>query len=150
MGNIHLYLRANERIFINGAVFKVDRKVSIELLNDTTFLLENHILQKEDATTPLKQLYFVAQLLLMDPANSEPSRKLFREMVSSTLNNLDNDELKNGIKDVDIEFSTGKIFLALKMLRKLYTLELKILGRKDAVPAKIPAQEKISAMTQGT
>ena len=59
MGNIHLYLRANERIFINGAVFKVDRKVSIELLNDTTFLLENHILQKEDATTPLKQLYLL-------------------------------------------------------------------------------------------
>ena len=98
MGNIKLYLRANERIFINGAVLRVDRKVSIELLNDTSFLLENHIMQKEDATTPFKQLYFVVQLLLMDPVNTEPSKKMFRNMVSDILETLENEDLKEGIK----------------------------------------------------
>ena len=29
-----IFLKANERIFINGAVIRVDRKVSLELLND--------------------------------------------------------------------------------------------------------------------
>ena len=38
-----IFLKANERIFINGAVIRVDRKVSLELLNDVQFLLENHV-----------------------------------------------------------------------------------------------------------
>jgi len=49
---MHLSLRAGEKIYLNGAVIKVDRKVSIELLNDVTFLLEAHVLTTNDTTTP--------------------------------------------------------------------------------------------------
>lgn len=52
-------LKGGERIYINGAVLKMDRKVGVELLNEATFLLEQHILQPEGATTPLRQLYFM-------------------------------------------------------------------------------------------
>ena len=44
-----------------------DRKVSLEFLNDVTFLLESHVIQVEDTTTPLRQLYFIAQTMLMEP-----------------------------------------------------------------------------------
>ena len=44
---LKISLKPNEKIYINGAVLKVDRKVSIELLNDVQFLLENHVLQAE-------------------------------------------------------------------------------------------------------
>ena len=44
MSNMRLYLRPGEKLYINGAVIRVDRKVSIELLNDVTFLLENHVM----------------------------------------------------------------------------------------------------------
>ena len=33
-------LRAGERIYINGAVLRVDRKVSVELVNDVMQLIE--------------------------------------------------------------------------------------------------------------
>ena len=46
---MHISLRSGERPFLNGAVLRVDRKVTLELLNDATFLLENHVLQVEDA-----------------------------------------------------------------------------------------------------
>ena len=72
--SMHLTLRAGERLFLNGAVLRTDRKVSLELLNDATFLLENHVLQVEDTTTPLRQLYFAAQAMLMDPQNADASR----------------------------------------------------------------------------
>lgn len=49
---LRLSLRAGERIYMNGAVLRVDRKVSLELLNDASFLLEAHVLQAEAATTP--------------------------------------------------------------------------------------------------
>jgi flagellar biosynthesis repressor protein FlbT len=64
---LKLGLRANELIYINGAVLRVDRKVRVELLNDVTFLLEAHVMQPEQATTPLRQLYFLVQSLIMDP-----------------------------------------------------------------------------------
>ena len=42
---LRITLKANEKIYINGAVIRADRKVSLELLNDVQFLLENHVLQ---------------------------------------------------------------------------------------------------------
>lgn len=127
-----IYLRANERIFINGAVLRVDRKVSLELLNDTTFLLENHVIQKEDADTPLKQLYFVVQLMLMDPAAKDQAMAVFRDMVKDMLAAISNEELLNGIKTVDVDVSSGNPFPALKTIRSLFPVEAEILAAPEA------------------
>jgi flagellar biosynthesis repressor protein FlbT len=64
---MNITLRAGERFFINGAVIRVDRKASIELLNEVTFLLENHVMQPDEATTLVRQIYFAVQIMLMDP-----------------------------------------------------------------------------------
>ena len=64
---MNITLRAGERFFINGAVIRIDRKASIELLNEVTFLLENHVMQAEEATTLVRQIYFAVQIMLMDP-----------------------------------------------------------------------------------
>ena len=55
-----------------------DRKATIELLNDATFLLETHVMQASDATTPLRQIYFVIQVMLMDPAVGARRRRNWR------------------------------------------------------------------------
>lgn len=70
-------LKAGERIFINGAVLRVDRKVTIEFLNDVAFLLEAHVMQQEQTTTPCRQLYFSVQAMLIDPVNAEITKQLF-------------------------------------------------------------------------
>ena len=36
MASLKISLRAGERLFLNGAVLRVDRKTQIELLNDVT------------------------------------------------------------------------------------------------------------------
>ncbi len=141
MGNIRLFIHANHRLFINGAVLRVDRKVSMELLNDATFLLENHVLHKDEATTPLKQLYFVVQMLLMDPANAAEPKKLFRQMVANLLGSLENPELVQGVKLVDIEVSTGNTFAALKLIRTLYPIESEVMHPTLKEPA-----EQLSAI----
>ena len=153
MGNMRLYLRANEKIFINGAVLRVDRKVSIELLNDATFLLENHVMQKEEADTPLKQLYFVVQMLLMDPSSTEQPTQIFKQMIGNLLETLETPELLEGVKSVDVDVSTGKPFAALKTIRQLFPTEESVMGLKpkaaaeliaaqSAKPAKIQIAEK--------
>ena len=62
---LKISLKANEKIYINGAVVRVDRKTTVELLNETQFLLESHVLQPEQASTPLRQLYFILQIMLI-------------------------------------------------------------------------------------
>ena len=71
-----IHLKRNEKLFINGAVIRLDRRGSIELMNDAQFLMENHILQQEDAKSPLQQVYFIVQTMLMDPANSHLTKYL--------------------------------------------------------------------------
>ncbi|MFO7460819.1 MAG: flagellar biosynthesis repressor FlbT, partial [Desulfatiglandales bacterium] len=62
---LKISLKPNEKIYVNGAVLKTDRKVSLEFLNDVDFLLEAHVMQPEEAITPIRQLYFIVQVMLM-------------------------------------------------------------------------------------
>ena len=122
-----IFLKANERIFINGAVIRVDRKVSLELLNDVQFLLENHVLQAEDATTPLRQLYFIVQVMVMSPVDKESAMPLFRESLPSLITAFSNQKILSELKHVDRLVTEEKYYEALKTIRGLYALEEAIL-----------------------
>ena len=80
---MNITLRAGERFFINGAVIRIDRKASIELLNEVTFLLENHVMQVEEATTLVRQIYFAVQSMLMDPTAAASATPLARSLIES-------------------------------------------------------------------
>ena len=131
MSNMRLYLRPGEKLYINGAVIRVDRKVSLELLNDVTFLLENHVLQAKDATTPVRQIYFVLQTMLMDPVNTERPMELYESIVASLMQVSKNEELRSGIRSVEQDVASGRTFNALKTLRHLFEVEDRILAAAD-------------------
>lgn len=133
---MHISLRSGERLFLNGAVLRVDRKVTLELLNDATFLLENHVMQVEDTTTPLRQLYFAAQAILMDPQNAEASRALFNAMATDLRRLLTTESLIAGLDDVTALMSANRAFQALKALRGLFEEEAAALQQheRDALP----------------
>ncbi len=120
---MNITLRAKERMFINGAVIRADRRVTIELLNDVVFLLENHVMQADEATTPLRQIYFVVQVILMEGAATDDTRRLSREFVSKAMCAFRNDEITAGLRKVDGLLDSERYFEALKSLRALYPLE---------------------------
>ncbi|CZT34214.1 flagellar protein FlbT [Rhizobium sp. PP-F2F-G38] len=134
---LRISLKSGERIFVNGAVLRVDRKVAVEFLNDVTFLLENHVLQPEDATTPLRQLYFIAQMILINPEGAEQSTIMFRKSIVMLLNCFKNDEILSELKRVDGLVMQGRAFDALKAIRGLYPIEDKILNAQEMAPAMI-------------
>ncbi|GAB1582956.1 flagellar biosynthesis repressor FlbT [Phyllobacterium phragmitis] len=129
---MRLSLRAGEKIYINGAVLRADRKVSLELLNDATFLLENHVLQPEQTTTPLRQLYFTAQIMLINPAIAAQARETFKAMLKAMLNTFEDVEVLKGLKLTDELVHQGRVFEALKTLRGLYPIEARIMGGDEA------------------
>lgn len=134
---LRISLKSGERIFINGAVLRVDRKVALEFLNDVTFLLENHVLQPEQATTPLKQLYFIAQMMLINPEGAQQSMVMFRKSISMLLTCFSNEEVLAELKRIDGMVSTGRAFDALKAIRGLYPIEEKILSDEEMTPAAV-------------
>jgi flagellar protein FlbT len=131
---MQISLRRGERIYINGAVFRPDRKVCIELLNDVAFLLENHVMQVSDANTPLKQLYFVAQTILMSANEPEAPIKLFREMVLKLKETLHEPPFYDSLELVSAKVSEKRVFDALKIIRGLFPLEEQILHGKQLPP----------------
>lgn len=126
--SIRLSLRAGEKVYINGAVLKSDRKVSLELLNDATFLLENHVLQPEQTTTPLRQLYFAAQMMLINPSIVETARQTFQQMLKRMFATFSDQQILKGLKLVDELVYEQKIFESLKTIRGLYAREAELMG----------------------
>ncbi|MGI9463640.1 MAG: flagellar biosynthesis repressor FlbT [Aestuariivirgaceae bacterium] len=139
--SFRLSLRAGEKIYINGAVLRVDRKVTLELLNDVTFLLESHVLQPDEATTPLRQLYFVVQTMLIEPNGQDGKLELFRDFYGALQGNIDNPEMLASLVEIDQLVADGRCYEALKTIRTLYVLEEEILqSAKFSPPAITDAQ----------
>lgn len=128
---LKISLRANEKIYLNGAVIRPDRKVSIELLNDVQFLLESHVMQPQNAFTPLRQLYFMTQVMLMNPEGASEARAMFRKSLPLLLSSYSDEQVKTSLKYVDQLVSEGHVYEALKIIRGLYPLEAKIMGTEE-------------------
>jgi flagellar biosynthesis repressor protein FlbT len=122
-GGLKITLRAGERIFINGGVLRMDRKVSIELMNDVIFLLEQHVMKPEDTTTPFRQLYFMIQMMLMDPALHMKALVMAKESVADLLLNVRDDAALAALKDTAYLLESERPFDALKKVRALVTSE---------------------------
>ncbi len=125
---MQLTLKAGDRVFINGAVLRANRKVTLELLNDATFLLEGHVLQPEDTTTPLRQLYFVLQAALMDPQNAAAAEKLFSSLMFRTRSAFSSGPILSGLTSAEALVEAGRCFDALREIRRLLPAEAEILA----------------------
>jgi flagellar protein FlbT len=136
---LRISLRAGERIYINGAVLRPDRKVSLEFLNDVAFLLESHVMHVENTTTPLRQLYFVVQTMLMDPTNASATKEIFEASYSLLIASFENETILEGLKIVGGHVRAERVYEALKIIRTLFPLEDAILGKGEHVGT--PAQE---------
>jgi flagellar protein FlbT len=125
---MNISLRRGEKIYVNGAVFRVDRRVCIELLNDVTFLLENHVMQVDEATTPLKQLYFVIQTMLMAPRNAPATMAAYRSMSLSLNEAVADRRLADGLVTIAEHMEGERLFDALKAVRSLFSIESEVIG----------------------
>ncbi|MBN9670721.1 flagellar biosynthesis repressor FlbT [Roseibium aggregatum] len=120
-------LKAGERLYINGAVIRAERKTNIELLNDAVFLLEAHVLQPEDATTPLRQLYFILQTMIIDPQSAATAQEMFHLVLGSVKAAFSTEEVLNRLEEVEELAKTERWFEAMKIVRSLYPIEAKVM-----------------------
>jgi flagellar biosynthesis repressor protein FlbT len=132
---MNITLRGGERFFINGAVIRIDRKATVELLNDATFLLENRVMQAKDATTLTRQIYFAVQIMLMDPAATPSATPLAQSLIETALGAYRTSELLSGLRGVSHSLARGRNVEAMKALRALFPLEDRELADEAAASA---------------
>lgn len=125
---MHIHLKRGEKIYINGAVLKIDRRASIEFLNDVDFLLENHVMQADEARTPLRQLYFVVQTMLIDPVNAGVTNELYKHLSHRVAQALESPQLREVVRATDECVGNGRYFDALKQLRSGFAQEEQLLS----------------------
>lgn len=141
-GGIHICLKPGEKIYVNGAVLKVDRKVSIEFLNDVAFLLQNHVILAEEAVTPLRQLYFIVQTILIDPANAAAARDMFAASMPLLRASFENRDVLDGLAHIEELVEKNRVFDALKSIRVLYPIEENILRKTDVVTEDVRVESR--------
>jgi flagellar biosynthesis repressor protein FlbT len=125
--SLRISLKGGERIFVNGAVLRVDRKVSFEFLNEVSFLLEAHVMHSEQTTTPLRQIYYFVQTMLIDPAGAETACDLYRKAMLELALTITSKELLNGLERVAVSVESARYYDAMRLLRGLFPLEQGIL-----------------------
>jgi flagellar biosynthesis repressor protein FlbT len=126
--SLRLSLKAGERLYINGAVLKVDRKVTIELLNEAHFLLSHHIITAQETKTPLRQLYFIIQSMLMQPETAGLAKVICHDSVVALARAFENHDVLGGLVHVFRCVDEDRPYEALRTLRKLLPIEAEILG----------------------
>ncbi|MCI0466662.1 MAG: flagellar biosynthesis repressor FlbT [Beijerinckiaceae bacterium] len=129
---MHISLRSGEKLYINGAVLRADRKVSLELLNDAIFLLEAHVMKIEDAATPLRQLYFIIQIMLMNPNECADALHLCQNAIRLTMSASDNAALNAGLHAVKALVDNKRYFEALRAVRALFPVEAQIMAAGES------------------
>jgi flagellar biosynthesis repressor protein FlbT len=123
-----IHLKKNERLFVNGAVLRLDRRGTIELMNDAQFLLENHVMQPEAATTSLRQLYFIVQTMIMDPKTAHLTLALFRVHITQIRALVRTEAYLSLVNAVSEFVEREEYFDALKALRKAFATEDSLLS----------------------
>ena len=125
---MRISLRAGERIYINGAVLRVDRKVAIELVNDVMFLLEGQVMQAAEATTALRQLYFIVQMMLINPTDIRDAAALYGQHHAALCAVCENQQMLHGLAAIGELVGATRYYEALKRIRALFPVEQAILA----------------------
>lgn len=120
---LRICLKSGDRIFVNGAVLRADRKVTLEILNEVTFLLEHHFISEQEATTPLRRLYFLVQSMLTEPHNAAVNRIAVTEALEQMLSREGRGEFEERLSVIAELIARERSFEALKSIRALFPCE---------------------------
>lgn len=130
-------LRPGERIFINGAVLAWEGRGSFDILNDVPYLLEHEILHAQQTVTPLRQLYYILQTMILEPDGMETTREIYKQTMEALAETFTNAEVLAGLEAIRRQVKAASPFEALKMLRTLIPIEDQILGRDKLVELRV-------------
>ncbi|WDI31552.1 flagellar biosynthesis repressor FlbT [Hyphococcus flavus] len=132
MTGLVIKLKPNEKVLVNGVILQNgDRAASIRVRsNDVSILRASDAIQKEDANTPLKRIYYVAQLAMAGEAEAEAAS---REILTGLepLRPIFSGEAEGELSRAVNAAVEKKFFVVMRAVKKLFPLEEALLNRSS-------------------
>jgi len=127
---LRLTLRPREKFFLNGAVVvNGETRAELTLLNDVAILREKDILSEAAVDTVCKQVYFLVQLIYIDPRNLADYQAKLGEALAHVAQSIP--AAMSDLEQIRVSISEGDYYHALKIARKLISIERELLDHAE-------------------
>jgi flagellar protein FlbT len=91
----------------------------------------------QQTVTPLRQLYYILQTMLMEPGGVEMVRSVYEDTMTVLPQAFANVTVIAGLETIARQVAEGSPFEALKTLRTLIPIEDTVLGRQRMAELKV-------------
>jgi flagellar protein FlbT len=146
---LKLSLKPGEKFVLNGAVLtNGDKRASLVVQNKASLLRERDIMQREQATTPARRIYFPIMMMYLEPEGGEEHEEHYTEFA------LRMTEFMGAIRDraalitcveISREVMSGAYYKALALCKKLFEFERERLSYDPSGVSEHPADHRKSA-----
>lgn len=125
---LKITLRAEERMIIGGAVIRnADKPITFYVENKVPLLRERDIMSEEEAETYCSKIYFVIQLMYIDPANVVKYHNIYWGLVRDLVEAVP--RTVGLIDQISQHILQNDYYQALKLAKKLIAFEKEVLSR---------------------
>ncbi|MDZ4761615.1 MAG: flagellar biosynthesis repressor FlbT [Alphaproteobacteria bacterium] len=126
---LKLSLKPGERFVVNGAVLENgDRRAVLLLQNKASILREKDIIQPEEATTPVKRIYFPIMMMYLEPADANRQFDEFVLRLNEFMGAIRSTDVLKDCVSMSREVMAGEYYKALTRCRKLLLFEQGLLA----------------------
>ena len=121
---LKLTLKPGERLIINGAVVENgDRRSTLRIHNQASVLREREIMRPDEATTPMRRIYFAIMMLYLDEDSSAQYRQEFAVRLSEFMEAISNADALRTCVDIIQLVEARQYYKALLAAKSLYEFE---------------------------
>ena len=125
MSGLVLKLTPHERVLVNGAVIENgDRRSKLSILTPNANILRlKDAIRPEDATTPVRRVCYIAQLILSGDADPDEAQEQILQGISQLSQVFFDDESLTRLTNAKAFAENGDHYRTLKALRALIVKE---------------------------
>jgi len=121
---LKLSLKPGEKFVVNGAVIaNGDRRASLVIQNKVNILREKDILTQDQATTPVRRIYFPIMLAYLDPDNLNQYLEEFMMRMTEFMKAIEDPETKARCVEISGDVLNKNYYRALMNCKKLFAFE---------------------------
>ncbi|MGD0190990.1 MAG: flagellar biosynthesis repressor FlbT [Rhizomicrobium sp.] len=121
---LKLSLKPGEKFVLNGAVLtNGDKRTSLVIQNKACLLRERDIMLPEDATTPVRRIYFPIMMMYLEPAETETYHTEFALRMTEFMGAIRNGAALAVCVEISRDVMSGAYYKALMACKKLFEFE---------------------------
>ncbi|SRR5579885_242719 len=121
---LKLSLKPGEKFVLNGAVLtNGDKRTSLVIQNKACLLRERDIIQRKDANTPVRRIYFPIMMMYLDADHRDDHYNEFALRMTEFMAAIRNRQALAACVEISRDVMQGAYYKALMLCRKLFDFE---------------------------